>query len=372
MNIIELDTSNRRQVRQWLDLPFRLYKDCPQWVPPLETDARLMIDRRRHPFFEHSEAGYFMAMEGDRAVGRIAVLDNRNFNNHHKQNTAFFWLFDCENNLEASGGLFEASFAWARKRGLDRITGPKGFTALDGLGLLVKGFEHRPALGIPYNYPYYESLVLAAGFEPFDDETSGYLSGRMSLPPRIHELAEKVKQRRGLHVPVFRTKKELRAIIPKIQELYNRSLGLNFDQVPLTGAEIRLLADQLLAIAVPRLVKIVMKGDDPIGFILAYPNITAAIQRTQGRILPFGWIHLLREIRRSKWVDLNGAGILPEYQGLGGLALLFSEMEKTVHEGKFDHAEVVQISIKNSKMQMALRDLGVDFYKVHRVYQRRL
>lgn len=372
MQVIQIDTSDRRQARQWLELPFRLYRQVPQWVPPLAPDAKLVLDRHKYPFYEHSDAAFFLVYDQGHVVGRIAAIDNRNFNTFHKQKTAFFYLFECEDNPAASQALFEAAFAWAHDRGLDRIIGPKGFTALDGLGLLVKGYEHRPAMSIPYNPPYYEVLVEAAGFERLDDDVSGYLSGRAPVSPRIHELAERVMKRRGLHVPRFTSRNALRAIIPKLRDLYNNSLGLNFDQVPLTDGEMRILADQLLAIADPRLIKVVMKGDDPVGFAFAYPDVSAAIQRCKGRILPFGWADLLLELKRTKWVNLNGMGILPEYQGLGGTVLLFSEMAKSIAEGNFDHAEVVQISVSNTKMQTAIREVGVDFNKMHRVYQRAL
>lgn len=372
MEIRQLDTDDRRDVREWLALPFRLYRNVPQWVPPFAHEARLVLDRRRYPFYEHSDAAFFLARDGDRTIGRIAVLENRNFNRVHGRSTAFFYLFECEEDRAAAQGLFEAAFDWARSRGLREIIGPKGFTALDGLGLLVKGFELRPAMGIPYNPPYYEGLVLAAGFERLDDDVSGYLSRNAPFPSRIHELAERIKERRGLHVPRFRSRKELLALVPKIRELYNRSLGLNFDQVPLTEGEVKILADQLLAVADPRLIKVVMKGDEPVGFTFAYPDVSAAIQRTRGRLFPFGWIDLLIELKRTRWINLNGAGILPEYQGLGGMALIFSEMHKSVTEGHYQHAEVVQISVSNSKMQLTLRDLGVDFYKMHRVYRRDL
>ncbi len=372
MQVIQIDTDNRRQVRQWLELPFRLYRHVPQWVPPLAPEAKLVLDRRKYPFYEHSEAAFFLAYDQDRVVGRIVAIDNRNYNTFHKQKTAFFYLFECENNTSASQALFEAAFSWAHGRGLDRIIGPKGFTALDGLGLLIKGYEHRPALGIPYNPPYYEALVEAAGFVPLDDDVSGYLSGRTAPPARIHELAERVMKRRGLHVPRFTSRNALRAIVPKLRDLYNNSLGMNFDQVPLTEGEMGILADQLLSIVDPRLIKIVMKGDDLVGFAFAYPDISAALQRSKGRLFPFGWADLLLEMKRTKWINLNGMGILPEYQGLGGTVLLFSEMAKSVAEGGFEHAEVVQISVHNSKMQGAIRELGLDFYKMHRVYQRAL
>src|SRR5512135_1938204 len=151
MRIIQIDTSDRSQARAFLALPFRLYAGTPQWVPPLAGDARAMLDRRRHPFYQHSEAAFFLALdESGQALGRLAVLDNARYNEYNHERTAFFYLFECADDRDTAQGLFEAACAWARGRGLDRIMGPKGFSALDGQGLLVHGFEHRPALGIPY------------------------------------------------------------------------------------------------------------------------------------------------------------------------------------------------------------------------------
>lgn len=153
MKTIQLDLGNKKQVRDFLALPARLYADIPQWVPPLEMDDRLRLDPKRYPFYQHSQAAFFLAYEGTRPVGRIAALDHRLYNEYNQKKTAFFYLFECEDDLAASQALFEAAFDWARARGLEDMLGPKGFTVLDGFGLLIQGFEHRPAFGLPYNPP---------------------------------------------------------------------------------------------------------------------------------------------------------------------------------------------------------------------------
>ncbi len=372
MDILEIDTADRRQARAFRELPFRLYRDIPPWVPPLETDARAQLDRRRNPFFRHSDAAFLLAQAGGRTVGRLAVLDNRRWNEFNHERTAFFYLFECENDPEAAQALFERAFAWARARGLDRIIGPKGFTALDGLGLLVKGFEHRPAFGLPYNPAYYVPLVEAAGFEPEGELVSGYLNARAPFPEKIHRLSELVQKRRGLRVMSFKSRRDLRALIPRLKELYNASLSGTTGNVPLTDEEVDAIAGQLLWFADPRLIKVVLKDEAPVGFLFAYPDISAALQRTGGRLFPFGWLDMLLELRRTKWVNVNGAGIVERYRGLGGTAILFSEMHKSVTAGQFEHADLVQIGVENDRMLRELRDLGIAFYKTHRVYQRAL
>jgi hypothetical protein len=372
VEIIQFDLKDRRKVHQFLDLPFRLYAEVPQWVPPLAPEARRMLDRR-HPFFAHSEAAFFLAIQagrsGPQVIGRLAVLNNHNYNAFNHENTAFFYLFECEENLNAAKGLFSAAASWARAHGLNCLVGPKGFTVFDGIGLLVKGFEHRPAFGLPYNLPYYPRLIEACGFRPRDEIVSGYLNADAEFPQKLHEISKTIQERRGLRIARYKSRKDLRLLVPKLRELYNGALEGTTGNVPLTEAEAKTLADQLFWFADPRLIKIVMKGDEPVGFLFAYPDISAAAQRTEGRIFPFGWIYLLRELRRTKWVNINGAGMLEGYRGLGGTALLFSEMHKSIMEGGFKHADLVQIGTENDRMLRELRTFGVEFYKVHRIYE---
>ena len=373
MDITQIDLANKKQVKDFLNLPFRIYKDTPQWVPPLQMDERLRLDLQRYPFYKHSQAGFFLAYEEDRVIGRIAVIDNRLYNQFNDQAAAFFYLFECENDHEAAGAMFEAAFDWARGRGLTKILGPKGFTVLDGFGLLVKGFEYRPAFGMPYNPTYYPALIEGAGFEPERDALSAYIGADIQFPPRIHELAERIAKRRGLRIARYRTRNDLRAFIPKMKELYNNALRGTAGNAPLTDDEVKMMADQLLRFANPRLLKVVMKGDDPVGFLMAYPDISVALQKTKGKLFPFGWITLLREFKRTDLLNINGAGLLPEYRGSGGTAILYSELFKSVIEtGQFNHAEIIQIGTENENMLRDLTNFGVDFYKIHRTYVRAL
>ncbi len=373
MHIIRLNQSNKKQVRDFLDLPPAIYRDTPQWVPSLQTDERLRLDPKRNPFFKHSQAAFFLAYEDERPVGRLAVLDNRRYNEFNQTRTAFFYLFECEDNLDAATGLFRAAFDWAHSRGLDTLLGPKGFTPLDGFGLLVKGFEYRPAFGLPYNPPYYPALIEAQGFVKESEAVSGYLDARLQLPARIHQLAERLAQRRGLRIARCRTRAELRALIPHIKELYNSSLEGTTGNTPLTDEEVNSLANQILWLADPKLIKLVMKEEKAVGFLFAYPDVSAALQRTRGRLFPFGWLALLLELRRTDWININGAGLLPEYRGSGGIAILYSEMFKSVSENpRIKHVDVVQIGTENENMQREMENFGINFYKTHRVYLKHL
>jgi hypothetical protein len=373
MPVVPIDLADRRRVRSFLELPFRLYRDIPPWVPPLRLEARRALDPRRNPFFQHSQAAFFLGeSETGEPLARLAVLDNRRYNEYNQERTAFFYLFECVPDEKLAVNLFESGFEWARARGLKRIIGPKGFSALDGMGLLVHGFEHRPAFGLPYNPDYYPALVEAAGFQPQGEVVSGYLGSEVEFPERIHEIARRVRERRGLHVARYRSRQDLRELTPKLKSMYNSALGGTSGNVPLTDDEAQAIASQLLWFADPHLIKVVMKDEQPVGFLFAYPDISAALQRTGGRVFPLGWVQILLELRRTRWVNINGAGMIEGYRGLGGTAILFSEMYRSVREGGFQHADLVQIGVENSNMQRELRELGVDFYKTHRLYQRDL
>ncbi len=375
LTVEKVDTQDKSQVRRFLALPFRLYDRHPQWVPPLIGDAELQLDRNKHPFYEHSDADFFIAVRDGHDVGRVAAIENRRYNEYHGTHKAQFYLFDCDEDEEAAAALFGCVFEWARARGLDTISGPKGFCALDGYGLLVEGFEHRQMMTMMnYNYPYYPRLVEKLGFEKEVDFVSCYLSAEtFRLPERIHRIAERVQERGSLRVLRFKSKKELIGWADRIGAAYNKAFVNNWEYVPLTPREIKFLVDNLMMIADPRLFKIIVHGDEVVGFLFAFPDVSAALQRARGHLFPFGLLDLLLEMRRTQWVALNGAGILPEFQGRGGNTLMYAEMEKTVREsGKFQHADLTQVAESAVQMRRDLENIGGKPYKNHRVYIRRL
>jgi len=317
MEIHQIDLTNRTQTKLFLRLPYQVYRDTPQWVPPLGNDAALMLDPGRHPFYQKGEAAFFIGYLGRSQVGgRLAVLYNHRFNEFNNERTAFFYLFECVDDTELACQLFAAGSEWALSRGATKITGPKGFTVFDGLGLLVKGFGYRPALGLPYNLPYYPALVEAAGFTPVGELLSGYLPSSTAVPEKIRLVADRIQEKRGFRIQRFQSRRDLARIIPYLRDLYNASLTGTTGNMPISDAEVKAMANQMLWFADPRLIKIIYKGDELAGFLLAYPDVSGAVQRTHGRVLPFGWFDLLLEVRRTRWVTINGAGIVEKYRGL--------------------------------------------------------
>jgi len=370
MKIRRIDTKNKQDINQFIQFPFKLYKESPNWVPPFISDIAKTLNRHKHPFYEHSTAEFFLAENKSQTLGRLAVLDNKKYNELQKQKTVFFYYFEAVEDTSVSLLLFEEAKKWAQQRGLNRIIGPMGFMQGDGTGLLVEGFEFRPAIGISYNFPYYDALFKKTGFKKKTDYYSGYLPGTHQLPQRFYDIAERVKEKRNFIIKSFKSKNELKQWIPRIQKLYNESFSDNFEHYPLSEKEAEIIADKLLAIANPKLIKLVMKGDEIVGFLFAFVDISAAIQKTKGRIFPFGWISLKKEFKRTNWVNFNGTGLLPGHRGVGANAVLYTEMANTVKHYGFEHADIVQVEEKNIKSLGDMKAIGVEWYKKHRIYEK--
>ncbi|MGD2146968.1 MAG: hypothetical protein PVH41_09765 [Anaerolineae bacterium] len=375
INVEKVDTTSKAQVRRYIDVPFRLYANCGQWVPPIRADVETQLNPNKHPFYEHSDAEFFIAEHAGQDVGRIAALENRSYNEYHGVRQVQFYHFECVEDQEVANALFERVFEWARARGLDEAVGPKGFSLFDGYGLQVEGTEHRQMMMMMnYNYAYYPSLVEALGFEKEVDFISTYIKiSDFDVPERIHRIAERVKKRRNLSVYHFKSKADLRRWKARIGAAYNRTFVDNWEYYPVTQKEIDFILDDLILVANPRLIKIIVHGEDVVGFVLGFPDVSRGLQQANGRLLPFGVFHLLRDLRRTDWICLNGTGILPEYQGLGGNALMYSELTKTVKKDfRFVHAELTQVAETAVQMRRDLVNLGAKPYKNHRVYIRQI
>ncbi len=372
ITIEKIDTRCKSQVRRFIDLPVRLYAGESRWIQPLRKEVAETLRRDRHPLYEDSEADFFIAVREGRDVARIGVVENRPFNRYHGLREADFCYFDCENDLEAVEALFEEVMSWARSRGLDRVVGPKGFNAFDGYGVLIDGFEHRQLMTMmTYNYPYYGGLLEQIHFEKLVDFVSCWLRcDSFRMPERVTKAADRVRRHNSVRFESFRSKRELAGWAQSLGKAYNRTFVENWEFKPLKPAEIELLLRNLLILADPALIKLLTKQGEVIGFLLGFPDVSAALQRARGRIYPWRILDILREARRTEWLVLNGAGILPEYQGAGLNALLYSEIERTVRGSRFKYAHITQIAETAVQMRRDLQELGAHPFKNHRVFGR--
>ncbi|HEX5635059.1 MAG TPA: hypothetical protein VFX50_17570 [Gemmatimonadales bacterium] len=367
---------SRRDLRAFIDLPYRLFARDPIWVPPLRYDVATMLDRKKNPYFEHAEAEYFLAERGGEVVGRIAANQNRLHNETHQDRVGFWGWFECIDDQAVADALFAAADAWLRARGLTVSRGPASFSTNDQCGLLVDGFATRPTLMMPHNPPYYVALVERAGFAKAKDllvYEGGSEDHYVPVPERLARGTELIRQRMGVTLRPLNLR-DFKGEVERIKAIYNAAWERNWGFVPMTDHEIDHLAAQFRPIAIPEMVPFAEKDGRVIAFGLALPDLnTALIGNLKGRLLPFVvktlWLLKTRRQRRARILLL---GILPEYRGKGIDAMLYHWIWTKSGDRQIYWGEAGWILEDNPAMNAGLEKMTFKVYKTYRLYDRPL
>ena len=296
--------ASRRDLNTFIKLPWRLYRNEPNWVAPLLSDLKEQLDPRRNPFFEHAEAQYFLAFRDGRAVGRVSAHIDRNMQEFQGNDWGLWGWFECENDPEAARALLAAAEHWLRAHGAGTMIGPMSFTTNDECGLMVEGHGRRPIILNPWHHAYYQALLEDdMGLSKVMDLYMWSLdvSGRDKVHPAIWEMARKVESEHGIVCRNF-SKKDLHEEVGRFLEVYNAAWERNWGFVPLSEREVRHYAKKLKPILDENWAMVAEKADtgEVVGAALSLPdyNQVLAKLRPRGRLFPFGWLTALRE--RSK------------------------------------------------------------------------
>jgi hypothetical protein len=371
MEIIQFEPENKYLRDQFINFPFSLYKEDFNWVPPIRRDIKGIFNRKKHGFYDHGDAQFLLVMENEKPVGRMVTLANFKKKGGGFNSTGHFYLFEVIDDYDIARKMLDRSIAWVKERNITKLFGPKGMTPLDGLGFLVEGFDLRPAFGMPYNLPYYSEFFSRYGFKKVLETGSGLIDNEdFTLPEKVLQAAEIIQRRKGWRVLTCHSRKDLRNIARDLGRLYNEALNDSEESIPLSSGDIKTMVNGLLWIAQPELIKIIVKNEEPIGFLLAYPDISEGLQKTKGRLFPLGWLQLLWQKYHSEWLNINGIGIIEKYRGMAGTALLYSELYKSVKSNpQFKYTEVIQIGFENERMRHELSGMGIEFYKTHALFE---
>lgn len=366
----------RRQLRAFVNLPWRLYREEPNWVAPLVTDLKKRLDQRRNPFFKHAEAQYFLAYRDGRAVGRISAHVDRNFNEFQDNEWGLFGWFECEDDPDAARALLGAAEGWLRERDRDRMVGPMDFTTNDEIGVLIAGHEHPPIIRCPWHHRYYQRLLEHhAGMDKAMDlyMWSLWVDKREKVHSAIWQAADRLETEHGIVCRGFR-KKELRQEVTRFLEVYNSSWERNWGFVPLTEEEVRHYAKDLKPVLNENWAMIAEKHDtgEVVGAALTLPDFNQVLAKLNGRLLPFGWITALREKKNIDAVRVFALGVKPAYQHTGVAArfyqMHFDAAERTPQKG----GEMGWILETNESMNRAMEGMGGEIKRRYRVYERAL
>jgi GNAT superfamily N-acetyltransferase len=366
--------SSKRELRRFIGLPWRLYRNEPNWVAPLLMDLKKRLDPSRNPFFQHAEAQYFLAYRDGRPVGRISAHIDENLNKFQENAWGLFGWFECEDDPEAVRALLEAAEAWLRERGRERMVGPMDFTTNDEIGVLVDGHEHRPIILCPWHHRYYQRLleVDAAMDKAMDLHMwSLHVTGRENVHPAIWEMAENLESEHGIVCRNFR-KKERHAEVSRFLEVYNSAWERNWGFVPLNEDEVRHYAKDLEPILDENWAMVAEKTDtgEVVGAALTLPDYNQVLAKMNGRLLPFGWLTALRERKKIDAVRVLALGVKPAYRHTGVAArfyqMHFDAAERTAQKG----GEMGWILEVNEPMNRAMEGMGGEIKRRYRVYER--
>lgn len=360
----------RRELREFILLPFRLYEGAEQWVPPLISERKRHLDRRKNPFFAHADAEYFLARRGEEIVGRISAQIDRRFNEIHANDWGQFGFFESENDPEVAAALLEGAREWLRERGRDHMIGPLDFSTNHECGLLVEGHELRPQILENWHHPYYGELLEGAGLLKAMDlyKWSLHVSGRDQVMPIIFELAEKLEPDHGITIRGMR-RRNMAAEIAGFMEIYNAAWEKNWGFVPLTASEIEHYAAELKPILDENWAMVAETSEgETVGVALTLPDYNQVLKKLGGRLLPFGWIRALREKRRIDAVRVFALGVKPEYQHTGVAAGLYARHFDMAAKTPQNGGEMGWILEVNEPMNKAMEGMGGEIVKRYRIY----
>jgi hypothetical protein len=353
----------------FIQFPRDLYRGNPYFVPWFDVQMKNIVSKK-HPFFEHSDGEFFLAKRDGKAVGRIALLEPKRFNELNEARDARFYFFESVDDQEVPQALFRYAEQWAAHRGLDRIVGPQGFSSFAGAGILIRGFDRIASMTMmPYHHPYYQRLVEDAGFLPMQDFHSPYLDpATHDLAPKYIRAAQIAMKRGRFWTPELRTKKDLRKIAEEIKETYNNAWATRENYTPLTDSELNQILEDLLLVSKPSLIRILRAKEDLAGFILAFPDLSKAMQKSKGKLNLMTYMRLLWQKHTARHFIINGFGLGQPYRKSGGTAILFYEITRALKEHKVLGAEMTQIAADNDLMMANVHRLNADMAKTHRVY----
>ena len=362
-------TSRDRFIR----FPWQVYADDPAWVAPLVSDVRKLM-APDHPYHEHADSEFFLALRDGEVVGRIAASVNHQYNEFHGSREGFIGLFEAIDDQDVADALLETAADWLRERRMALAMGPFNLSTNDELyspGILLDSFDTPPVLLMAHNPPYYRDLFEAAGWDKVMDLLSYRLEAH-APPDRLVRGVERMTSRiDGLRIRRL-VLERLDQEVELIKEVYNAAWEKNWGFAPLTDAEIRHLAKELKPIVDERYALLAEVHGEPIGFALALPDYNQALKHVNGRLFPFGILKLLWHRRNIDQLRVFTLGLKPEYQRKGIDALFYLTIFENGLEAGIHRAEAGWILEDNWGMRRGMERMGAYVFKTYRVYGKEL
>ncbi len=375
-NDVELrPVRTRLDQSRFVDLPYRLHRGNPHWIPPLRIAQKDILNTRSHPFYKTADAEMFLAFRDGRVAGRVMAIVNRAHNEFHNERAGFFGFFEVEDDAAVAKALLESARDWVRSRGAEVIRGPVNPSTNYECGLLIEGFDLDPSVMMPYNPPYYGDLIEGCGFKKAMDLYAYDIAAKYFIvSEKMTRVAERLRTKDKIKVRTVNMK-DFKREVEIVRQVYNDAWSTNWGFIPVSEAEFEHLAKDLKQLIDPRVVMIAEREIEenakprPVGFFLAVPDINRALKKMNGRLLPFGLIKLLWHSRKIDSIRIITMGIVSEYQSMGLGAVLLDEIYRRGPAAGFPNGEMSWVLENNVMMNRAAQLIGGRRTKTYRIYE---
>ncbi len=324
---------SKKEVEAYIKFPFTLYKDNEYWVPPIIADELETFDKNKNPAFENAEAQFYIAYKGDTIVGRIAAIINwSEVQDQDKKKVRFGW-FDAIDDIEVTKALLEKVYELGRKNNLEYVEGPMGFSNLDKVGVLTEGFEEIGTMITWYNFPYYAEHFKKLGYQvekEYVENKFPFKNVKLELFDKAQEIIKKRYQLKPLN---FKSTKDVMPYVDKMFDLFNSSYSSLSSFVAISDTQKEYFKKKYISFINPEYIKFVEdKNANLVAFAIVMPSFSKALQKANGKLFPFGFLHLLNARKNSKDVAFYLIGVHPDYQNKGVHAIIFKEYHTTFTE----------------------------------------
>jgi hypothetical protein len=357
----------RNDLKEFIDLPWRIYRSYPHWVPPLKSEMEKMLSPGKYPFWQHAERALFLARRNGDIVGRIAAIRDQHHDRVHEEKAGFFGFFECVDDLEAARGLFDVARSWCKERGCEFLRGPVSPSSNDEYGFLLEGFDSDPAIMMPYNPEYYLNLCERCGFRKVKDLYAFLRNINDDVPERIATIMERARKRSPFKLRLI-DPRHFRRDLEVVKTIYNGAWEKNWGFVPMTSEEMDAAAEGMKPFYDPALIVIAELDGKPAGIGLTVPNVNEVLKRLNGKMTPWGLVKFLWYKRKIKGCRSLLGGCLPEYRKSGLIAEIFHETLLRA-KGRYEWCELSWNLEDNDLINRFDAEIGSRLYKKYRLYQ---
>ena len=372
MGLTVTEVKNRRELREFIYVPAQVNRTNPLWIPPIYMDDWKFFDAKKNRGFQYADTVLALARRDGKVVGRIMGIVNRRCNELRQECTGRFGFLECYEEQDVFSALTAFVEDWARKLGMKKLVGPMGFSDQDPQGFLFEGFDQEPTLASFHNFPYMVRFMDEEGYAKEVDYVDYIVKTPEKLPEFYEKIAARVARQSEFKLVEFASKKELKPYINRILGLMNITYQNIYGYVPLTDAEIDALARQYLPVIDLRFIKMVLRGDDVVGFFIGIPSMNVGLRKCKGHLFPFGILQIMAAMKKTKQLELLLGSIREDCRGRGLDVLLGGAMLRSAIAAGFETMDSHHELETNLKMRAEMERMGGQVVKRFRIYQKLL